>query len=254
MITHKCFGIFVVAGLILHSLAALAQSFPTPQFNSVGVNEPAPSAGSIDISGQYQVGGSQINFGNIAGSVSTGQLPSLGANPTATAGPNATNGIATTYMRSDAAPAVQKASGSQFGIVEVDGTSVTQSGGVISAAAGGLTGSSLASGVTGSSLTSFGAGATQQNLALTSSAPTCGTGCASITSGNDHHFIAVAGSSVTTVTVTFGHTWAHTPYCTANTNAGAAGITMSPVAGTTSVTFTFSAPVNGNNLTALCFD
>jgi hypothetical protein len=37
-------------------------------------------------------------------------------------------------MRSDAAPAVQKASASQFGIVEVDGTTITATAGVISAA------------------------------------------------------------------------------------------------------------------------
>ncbi len=58
------------------------------------------------------------------------------ANPTATAGPAVVNGSATTFMRSDGAPAIQKASSSQFGIVEVDGTSITASGGVISAAAG----------------------------------------------------------------------------------------------------------------------
>jgi hypothetical protein len=59
------------------------------------------------------------------------------ANPTATASDTAVNGSATTYMRSDAAPAVQKASSSQFGLVKVDGTSITASGGVISAAGGG---------------------------------------------------------------------------------------------------------------------
>ena len=44
------------------------------------------------------------------------------------------NGTAATFMRSDAAPAVQKCSSSQFGICEVDGTSITAAGGVISAA------------------------------------------------------------------------------------------------------------------------
>jgi hypothetical protein len=59
------------------------------------------------------------------------------ANPTATAGPTAVNGSATTYMRSDGAPAVQKASAAQFGIVEVDGTTITSIAGVISATATG---------------------------------------------------------------------------------------------------------------------
>ncbi len=61
---------------------------------------------------------------------------SSGANPTAVAGDVAINGSASTYMRSDAAPAIQKASSSQFGIVKVDGTTITETGGVISAAGG----------------------------------------------------------------------------------------------------------------------
>lgn len=48
-----------------------------------------------------------------------------GANPTATAGPTANNGVATTFMRSDASPAVQKASNSQFGLMEGDGQTIT---------------------------------------------------------------------------------------------------------------------------------
>lgn len=63
---------------------------------------------------------------------STGSGSGTPANPTATAGPAAVNGAASTYMRSDAAPAVQKATGAQFGIVEGDGSTVTLTGGVIS--------------------------------------------------------------------------------------------------------------------------
>jgi hypothetical protein len=59
------------------------------------------------------------------------------ANPTATASDTAVNGTATTFMRSDAAPAVAKASSSQFGVVKVDGTTITSSAGVISAVGGG---------------------------------------------------------------------------------------------------------------------
>lgn len=61
----------------------------------------------------------------------------LGANPTATAGASAINGSAATFMRSDGAPPVAKASNSAFGIVEVDGTSIIAAGGVISATGGG---------------------------------------------------------------------------------------------------------------------
>jgi hypothetical protein len=59
-----------------------------------------------------------------------------GANPTATASDVAVNGVASTFMRSDAAPAVQKTSGSVFGLAKVDGTTITATGGVISATSG----------------------------------------------------------------------------------------------------------------------
>lgn len=67
------------------------------------------------------------------GTVTSGPSP---ANPTATASDTAVNGTATTYMRSDAAPAVQKGTSAQFGLVKVDGTSITSASGLISAVAG----------------------------------------------------------------------------------------------------------------------
>ncbi len=57
--------------------------------------------------------------------------------PTAIASDVAINGTENTYMRSDAAPAIQKATDTQFGVVKVDGTSITEVGGVISAGGGG---------------------------------------------------------------------------------------------------------------------
>lgn len=77
----------------------------------------------------------QVNSGGTALQFIT--LASLTANPTATAGPTAVNGTASTFMRSDAAPAVQLGSASQAGVVQVDGTTITASGGVISAVGGG---------------------------------------------------------------------------------------------------------------------
>lgn len=58
---------------------------------------------------------------------------SSGANPTATASDVAVNGVASTFMRSDAAPAVQLGTSSQKGIVQVDNIGITASSGVISA-------------------------------------------------------------------------------------------------------------------------
>lgn len=68
------------------------------------------------------------------------------ADPTAVASDVAVNGVADTYMRSDSAPAVQLATTSDFGLVKPDGTSITISSGVISAAGGGG-GSGLFSGL-----------------------------------------------------------------------------------------------------------
>ncbi len=61
----------------------------------------------------------------------------VAGNPTATIGTAAVNGVASTYMRSDAAPAVPEASSSTFGIVKVDGSSITAVNGVISSSGGG---------------------------------------------------------------------------------------------------------------------
>lgn len=71
----------------------------------------------------------------------------VGANPTATASDVAVNGSAATFMRSDAAPAVQKTSSSVFGLAKVDGTTITASSGVISAAAAGANPTATASDV-----------------------------------------------------------------------------------------------------------
>lgn len=60
---------------------------------------------------------------------------STGANPTATAGPTAVNGSATTFLRSDGAPPVQKGTNAQFGIVEGDGQSIVCNTGVCSTSA-----------------------------------------------------------------------------------------------------------------------
>jgi hypothetical protein len=75
--------------------------------------------------------------GRITALTSASITQPAGANPTATAGPAAVNGAAATFMRSDAAPLIQQGSASQKGIVQVDGTTITATGGVISAVGGG---------------------------------------------------------------------------------------------------------------------
>jgi hypothetical protein len=96
---------------------------------------PAVQKGSNSQFGIVQVDGTTIT--STLGVISAAAAP---ANPTATAGPNAVNGSAVTYMRSDAAPAVQVGSSSQKGILQVDGTTITATAGVISAVSSASTG------------------------------------------------------------------------------------------------------------------
>jgi hypothetical protein len=93
----------------------------------------------------FLTGSTQCLQVNTSGTVSgtgaaCGGSGSSGANPTATASDTAVNGVATTFMRSDAAPAIQKTSASVFGLAKVDGTTITATAGVISAVGGGATG------------------------------------------------------------------------------------------------------------------
>lgn len=76
------------------------------------------------------------------------------ANPSATASDTAVNGTASTFMTSDSAPAVQKGGSAQFGLVKVDGTTITASGGVISAVSTG-TGNALFGTATGNTANDF---------------------------------------------------------------------------------------------------
>jgi len=61
----------------------------------------------------------------------------VGANPTATAGPTANDGVATTYMRSDASPAIQLGTNAVKGLVSGDSSTINCVAGVCSAVAGG---------------------------------------------------------------------------------------------------------------------
>lgn len=80
-----------------------------------------------------------------------------GANPTATAGPTAVNGSATTFLRSDGAPAVQLGTAAQKGIVQADGTTISVSAGIISSVNNGtVTSLATACGLSGGPITSTG--------------------------------------------------------------------------------------------------
>jgi hypothetical protein len=105
----------------------------------------AQSPGTVNLVGPSQ-GGQQITPQAVNNAVNNAlrakqDYPGSGgggtpANPTATAGSAAVNGSASTYMRSDAAPAVQTATTGQLGLVKPDGTTVTISSGTISAVGG----------------------------------------------------------------------------------------------------------------------
>lgn len=118
----------VLYGLLISAFIGLPLSYGTAQVVNPGVQQSgAVSAGNC---AKWGPGIGQISD---AGSACGGSSLTP-ANPTATAGPSAVNGAASTYMRSDAAPAVQMGSAAQPGILQVDGVSITETGGVISAA------------------------------------------------------------------------------------------------------------------------
>jgi hypothetical protein len=62
--------------------------------------------------------------------------PIAAANPTVIASDTAVNGTATTFMRSDAAPAVQKADATHYGLVKPDNTTITVNGSGLLVASG----------------------------------------------------------------------------------------------------------------------
>lgn len=91
-----------------------------------------------------------------ASGVISGAATVVGANPTATAGQNAVNGTATTFLRSDGAPAVQVALSGTLGIVRPDGTTITLSGtGVLSTPGGANPTATAGSGAVNGTATTF---------------------------------------------------------------------------------------------------
>lgn len=123
----------ILVGNALNVAAAVAMSGEASITNTGAVTLQAASSslpGIVPASG-----GGTTNF--LRADLTWAAVPAgaSGANPTATAGPAAVNGVATTFMRSDGAPAIQLASAANAGLAQVDNTSITASGGVISAVA-----------------------------------------------------------------------------------------------------------------------
>jgi hypothetical protein len=108
-------------------------TIPGPQ----GLTGP-PGIPGIGIPGQDGEDGQNSIF-----LLSTGGGSTSFANPTASAGSSAVNGVATTAMRSDAAPAVRLATSSQTGLVQPDNSTITINGSGIITAAGSAGGSGL---------------------------------------------------------------------------------------------------------------
>lgn len=110
------------AAVVIAAFSAwLFTGMPTlSQVINPGVQQVPPTPANNDCA-EWVVTGGNVNGITTSGGSCGG---ASGANPTAVAGPNAVNGSAATFMRSDAAPAVQKGSASQFGILECSATDI----------------------------------------------------------------------------------------------------------------------------------
>ncbi len=166
-----------IGALCLGSTGAFAVCAPPPPqnlFSQQSTHAPNLSTMTAD---QVNITGGCINGVDVR-DITAGGAALSPANPSATAGPSAVTGSASTFMRSDAAPAIQKGSDSLFGILKVDGTTVTASGGVISAAASttvgnptALIGMTATNGAASSALRSDGAPAIDPAIAPTWTQP-----------------------------------------------------------------------------------
>lgn len=161
-------GTGVGAWLATPSSANLASALTDETGSGAAVFGTAPTISSLNATTAmtlaFLTGSTQCLQVNTSGTVSgtgsaCGSGGGTGANPTATAGPTAVNGSATTFLRSDGAPAVQTATTGQLGLVKPDGTSITISAGVISSVSGGsgtVTSVATACGATGGTITATG--------------------------------------------------------------------------------------------------
>jgi hypothetical protein len=121
-------GVFVQA--IGNSVTLTPQSADAINGGTLGASVTLASGGTYLVTTSHTAGATAFSESGSGGGGSSG------ANPTATAGPGAINGSATTFMRSDAAPAVQAGSASQEGILQC-GSGTTCSAGTISVSGGG---------------------------------------------------------------------------------------------------------------------
>jgi hypothetical protein len=88
-------------------------------------------------------------------------------------------------------------------------------------------------------------------LLLKGSAPTCGTGCSSVT-GTDRAFKVTTGAAVSSITVNFSATLTSTPVCTASNSETTTIMDVSAVS-TTAVTFSTAVAITSQSIYAHCF-
>lgn len=124
-------------------ISAVAAGCPISTLSVIGCVRPDGTTITVDGSG-----------------ILTAVVPTA-ANPTAIASEAAVNGTAPTFMRSDAAPAIQKTSASLYGVAKVDNVTITAVDGVISAVGGGGAGACDTTGVDGQVCNSLGVGGSE---------------------------------------------------------------------------------------------
>jgi hypothetical protein len=161
--------------------------------------------------------------------------------PTAVASPSAL----TWQPNQSVVAGTSNTAGANFTLSGSQGTGTGAGGSVIlQAAPAGGSGTAQNALVTGLTLDST------IHLRSGGSAPTCGTGCASVT-GTDTAMVVTSGTAVTSFAVNFNKTWAAAPVCVTNGDASTAFTFITSVT-TTVLTIGSSAAFTADKIYAHC--
>lgn len=184
------------------------------------------------------------NSGNFT-FTSRGILTSPGTGKIQLGATDAAAPVAQTLLFQNVVTATSNTAGQNSTIAASSGTGTGAGGSLIfQTAPPGSTGSTPNAEVTGLTLDAT------THLISGGSAPTCGTGCSTVT-GNDTAMVVTTGAAVTSIAVNFNKTWGAAPVCVSNGDA-ATGFTYISSVSTTVLTIGASAAFTSDKIYVRC--